>query len=140
MPKFITEHDMPDAGQKSLEEIVGIAHAANAAVRDCAAAVQWQTAWVCNDTLFCIDIADSKQAIYDFCEIYGLPPIKSCNQVRLTFDPASVASELSELPDAPEPESQASSDAPAGCGCDCGDECACGDSCQCVDCDCPICG
>lgn len=124
MPKFLTEHEMPGAGQKSLGELVGIARAANAAVRDCGATCLWQTAWICDSSIFCVDIADSEQAVRDFCAKYGLPPVLSCNRVRFTFDPASVACDLDEA----SPPVTASSCA-CGDGCTCGDECLCGDDC-----------
>lgn len=88
MPKFLSEHELTDA--KTKEEWLDIARAANDAVRESGYMLQWLNAWVCNDVLYCIDVADSEEDVYTFVEAYGMPPLRRVSEIKFTFDPGCI--------------------------------------------------
>jgi len=88
MPKFIIERNMPKVGQSSAEEMKGACQLSNKTLRDMSHPVQWQHSYVTNDKLYCVYIAENKEAVQEHAAKSGFPADR-IEVVQSIIDPTS---------------------------------------------------
>jgi hypothetical protein len=88
MPKYVIERELPGAGQLSADELHAIAGKSNAVVAGMNGRVQWQHSYVTEDKLYCVYIAENKDAVREHAEIGGFP-CNNVTRVSTMFDPVT---------------------------------------------------
>lgn len=88
MPKFVIERDLPGAGKLSPMELKGISQKSCEVLRGMGPRIQWQQSYVTDDKIYCVYIADSREAILEHAKQGGFPANR-VSPVRAILDPAS---------------------------------------------------
>lgn len=73
MPKFIIERNMPNVGHSTAQEMLGACRKSNDTLSSMSKPVQWQQSYVTNDKLYCVYIAENKEAIREHATKSGFP-------------------------------------------------------------------
>lgn len=88
MKKFIIERNVPGMGQSSPQEMKGACQKSNETLREMSNSVQWQHSYVTNDKLYCVYLAENKEAVKKHAAISGFPADR-IEVVQTIIDPIS---------------------------------------------------
>ena len=88
MPKFITEREMPGAGNWTPEQLRKASQKSNEALRALAPDIQWITTYVTGDKVYCVHIASSADVIRAHAERTGVPASR-ISEIKASLDPTS---------------------------------------------------
>lgn len=88
MTKFIIERNMPKVGQSTAQEMKGACQLSNETLRDMSRHVQWQHSYVTNDKLYCVYIAEDKEAVQAHSAKSGIPADR-IEVIQSIIDPTS---------------------------------------------------
>jgi hypothetical protein len=73
MSKYVIERTMPGAGALSPAELRVVSMVSNEALAALSPRVKWQQSYVTDDKIFCVYIADDREAIGEHADLAGLP-------------------------------------------------------------------
>lgn len=88
MKKFIIERNVPGMGKSSPQEMKAACQKSNDTLQQMNNSVQWQHSYVTNDKLYCIYLAENKEAIQEHAAISGFPADR-IELVQTVIDPVS---------------------------------------------------
>jgi hypothetical protein len=73
MSKYIIERNIPAIGKLNALEIQAAAKKSNEAIRSISHPVQWVQSYVTSDKLYCVYLAESKEAVLEHATTSGFP-------------------------------------------------------------------
>ncbi|CAN5536904.1 hypothetical protein BH11BAC2_BH11BAC2_03010 [soil metagenome] len=88
MSKFIIERNIPSVGSLNAFEMQAAAHKSNVAIKNLSQPVQWIQSYVTNDKLYCVYLADSKDAVQEHADKSGFPANR-IEVVKTIIDPTT---------------------------------------------------
>jgi len=88
VPKFIIERNIPGAGKLSSAELQAIAQKSCGVLRGMGPEIQWVQSYVTDDTIYCVYVAASAEAVREHARQGGFPADK-VSQVRSVIDPTT---------------------------------------------------
>jgi len=88
MPKFVIERDIPGAGTLSGEELRAISQKSNEVLAELGPKVQWQQSYVTEDKIYCVYIADDREAVLEHARCGGFPA-NNVSTVAAVIDPST---------------------------------------------------
>ena len=88
MPKYVIEREIPNIGNVSPEEAVGIAQKSCGVLNNLGTQIQWVHSYVVADKTYCIYIAPSEELIRRHAEQSGFPA-DSIQEIRAVIDPVT---------------------------------------------------
>ena len=88
MPKFVIEREIPGAGSLSADELRAISQKSNGVLADLGPKVQWQQSYVTDDKIYCVYIADDREAVLEHARCGGFPA-NSVSAVSAVIDPST---------------------------------------------------
>ena len=88
MSKFIVERNMPKVGQSSAQQRKSACQKSNETLSNMSHPVQWQHSYVTNDKLYCVYIAENKEAVKEHAAKSGFPADR-IEVVQKIIDPTS---------------------------------------------------
>jgi hypothetical protein len=88
MPKYVIERPLPGAGSLSADELQAISQKSNEVLDSMAGRAQWLESFVTEDKLYCVYIADDKDAIAEHARAGGFP-CETASLVSTVIDPTT---------------------------------------------------
>jgi len=88
MKKFVIERIIPGASNLTREELRQISQMFCEAADKLGESYSWVQSFITDDKIYCIHIAESKEAIREHSRIASFP-INTINEVRAIIDPAT---------------------------------------------------
>jgi hypothetical protein len=88
MPKYLIEREVPGAGKLSAEELKGISQKSCGVLREMGSQIQWQESFVTADKVYCIYIAQNKEAVREHAQ-KGDFAINNISEVKSVIDPST---------------------------------------------------
>ncbi|MDV3310426.1 MAG: DUF4242 domain-containing protein [Cyclobacteriaceae bacterium] len=88
MPKFIIERNMPKVGHLTPQDIKAACRKSNNTLKEMSSPVQWQQSYVTNDKLYCVYIAEDKEAIREHAARSGFPADR-IEVIQTVIDPVT---------------------------------------------------
>ena len=88
MPKFLSERELPGAGQLSSDDLRQIARRSCDVLDALGTEIQWIQSWVTDDRIFCLYIAPDVDLIREHARC-GKFPANQIRQIRAAMDPAT---------------------------------------------------
>ncbi len=91
MPKFIIERNIPAVETWTEETLQGVAQKSNGviqAMQTDGKGIQWQQSYVVADKIFCVYIAQDKEALLEHANLGGFPA-DAIYEVSSTIDPTT---------------------------------------------------
>lgn len=88
MKKFVIERILPGASNLSAEELRSIAQIFNETADNLETPYSWIESFITEDKMYCIHIAESKDAIREHSKIARFP-IHTINEVKTIIDPTT---------------------------------------------------
>ena len=73
MPKFVIEREIPNAGNLSKDDLMGISQKSCDVLRSMGPEIQWVHSYVTDDKLYCVYIAPDEKTVRQHAEIGGFP-------------------------------------------------------------------
>lgn len=86
MKKFIIERNLPGAGKLSAEELQNIAQTSCKVVGQVQNGYQWVQSFVTDDKIYCVHIAESREAIREHSSLADFP-VNTIREVKTIIDP-----------------------------------------------------
>ncbi|HEX7015850.1 MAG TPA: DUF4242 domain-containing protein [Cyclobacteriaceae bacterium] len=88
MPKFMIERNMPKVGQSTAQDIKAACRKSNATLSEMSRPVQWQQSYVTGDKLYCVYIAEDKEAVREHAARSGFPADR-IEVIQTVIDPVT---------------------------------------------------
>ena len=88
MKKFIIERNVPGMGQSSTQEMKRACQKSNETLREMSNPVQWQHSYVTNYKLYCVYLAENKEAVQEHAAKSGFPADR-VEVIQTIIDPTS---------------------------------------------------
>lgn len=88
MPKYVIEREIPNIGNVSLQEAVGIAQKSCRVLQDLGPEIQWLESYVAADKTYCVYIAPSAELIRRHAEQSGFPA-NTISEIKAILDPTT---------------------------------------------------
>jgi len=88
MKKFVIERNLPGASNLSREELQNISQTFNEVANEMETPYTWIQSFITEDKIYCIHIADSKEAIREHSKIARFP-VHTINEVTTIIDPTT---------------------------------------------------
>ena len=88
MPKFVIERDIPNAGKLSPEELHAISNKSCGVLQAMGPQIQWVQSYVTDNTIYCVYIAPSSDAVLEHAQRGGFPADR-VSEVRTIIDPTT---------------------------------------------------
>jgi hypothetical protein len=88
MPKYVIERDLAGAGQMSAADLEGISKTSVGVLNEMAPRAQWLHSYVTDDKIFCVYIAEDRNAVKEHAEKGGFP-CTQINEVQNVIDPTT---------------------------------------------------
>ena len=88
MPKYVIERELPGAGQLTADELHAISGKSNQVLADMSPRAKWQQSYVTEDKIYCVYIADDKDAVLEHAQCGGFPANK-VSLVSTVIDPST---------------------------------------------------
>ena len=88
MPKYIIEHDIPNAGALSPLELQVISQNSCRVLSDMGAKIQWLESYVTDDKIYCAYIAPDEATVKEHAEKGGFPANR-ISQIKTTINPTT---------------------------------------------------
>lgn len=88
MKKFVIERILPGASNLSEEELRDISQNFNEAAGNVETPYSWIQSFITEDKIYCIHIAESKEAIREHSKIARFP-VHTINEVKTIIDPTT---------------------------------------------------
>ena len=88
MKKFVIERILPGASTLSEEELRNISQIFNETANNLETRYSWIQSFITEDKIYCIHIAESREAIREHSKIARFP-IHTINEVKTIIDPAT---------------------------------------------------
>jgi hypothetical protein len=88
MPKFVIERDIQGAGQLSADELHAISGKSNQVLAEMEGRAVWQQSYVTDDKIFCVYIAEDREAIREHAHLAGLP-VDAIHKISSIIDPST---------------------------------------------------
>lgn len=82
------ERNMPKVGHSTPQDIQAACRKSNATLKEMSAPVQWQQSYVTNDKLYCVYIAEDKEAIREHAARSGFPADR-IEVIQTVIDPVT---------------------------------------------------
>lgn len=91
MPKFVIERELPGAGGLGGDDLEAISQKSVEVLDSMAGRAQWLHTYVTEDKLFCVYIADDKEAVREHAAAGGFP-VNAVHRVSTIIDPTTAES------------------------------------------------
>ncbi|AFD09042.1 DUF4242 domain-containing protein [Solitalea canadensis] len=88
MPKFVIEREIPNAGNLSKDELIGISQKSCNVLRSMGPEIQWVHSYVTGDKLYCVYIAPDEKTVQQHADQGGFPA-NSIARVYSIIDPTT---------------------------------------------------
>lgn len=88
MKKFVIERSLPGASNLSKEELQNISQIFNEVANKMETPYIWIQSFITEDKIYCIHIAESKEAIREHSKIAQFP-VHTINEVKTIIDPTT---------------------------------------------------
>lgn len=88
MPKYVIEREIPNIGNVSPQEAVGIAQKSCGVLQELGPQIQWVESYVADNKTYCVYIAPSEDLIRQHAQKSGFPASK-INEVKAIIDPTT---------------------------------------------------
>ena len=88
MPKYVIERELPGAGQLTAGELEAISQKSVGVLNEMAPRAQWLHSYVTDDKIFCVYIADDRNAVKEHADKGGFP-CNQINEVQTLIDPTT---------------------------------------------------
>lgn len=88
MTKYIIERNISGVGQSSEPDMKKACRKSNETIKNMTHHVQWQQSYVTDDKLYCVYLAESKEAVQEHAAKSGFPASR-IEEVRKIIDPVS---------------------------------------------------
>jgi hypothetical protein len=88
MPEYVTEREIPGAGNLSAEELKGISRKSCAVLRQMGPQIQWVESFVTGDKVYCIYVALNVEAVRQHAEVGGFPANR-ISEIKRVIDPTT---------------------------------------------------
>ena len=88
MKKFVIERSLPGASNLSKEELQNISQIFNEVANKMETPYTWIRSFITEDKIYCIHIAESKEAIREHSKIAQFP-VHTINEVKTIIDPTT---------------------------------------------------
>jgi len=91
--KFIIERSLPGASNLSKEELLNIPQTFNELANEMETPYSWIQSFITEDKIYCIHVADSREAIREHSKIARFP-LHTIHEVKTIIDPAAGSTEI----------------------------------------------
>jgi Nickel responsive protein SCO4226-like len=88
MPKYVIEREIPGAGKLTPDELRAISQKSCAVIRKMGPEIQWLESYVADDTIYCVYIAPSADAVRQHATQGGFPANR-ISEVKRMIDPTT---------------------------------------------------
>ncbi|HEY5971902.1 MAG TPA: DUF4242 domain-containing protein [Pseudoxanthomonas sp.] len=88
MPRYVTEREIPGAGQLSAAELKAIAQKSCSVLEGMGPQIQWLQSYVTDDKVYCVYIAPSEAMVREHAKQGGFPA-NSVSEVTTIIDPVT---------------------------------------------------
>jgi hypothetical protein len=88
MPKFVIERELPGAGKLSPQELKAIAQKSCSVLSGMGPQIQWVQSYVTDDTIYCVYVAPSEEAVREHARQGGFPADR-VSRVSSVIDPTT---------------------------------------------------
>ena len=88
MKKFVIERNFPGAGEMSAEELQSVSQAWSEAIEELRKPLFWLHSYITEDKIYCVHLAESKEAIREHARIAKFP-INTICEVKTMLSPMS---------------------------------------------------
>ena len=88
MPQYVSERELPGAGNLTAEELKAISQKSCDVIRGLGQGIQWLESYVTNDKIYCIYFAKDKEIIAEHASQGGFPANR-IEEVRRVISPVT---------------------------------------------------
>lgn len=88
MPKYVIERDIPNVGDLSQEQMLGVAQKSCSVLKNLGPQVQWLESYVTQDKIYCIYIAPNEAMVREHAKQGGFPANR-VSEVKSIIDPTT---------------------------------------------------
>ncbi len=88
MPKYIIEHEIPDAGKLSAKELQAISQKSCNVLNRMGPRIQWVQSYVSADKVYCVYIAPNEEMIRQHAQEGGFPA-NHIAEIKSVIDPTT---------------------------------------------------
>jgi hypothetical protein len=88
MPKYLTEREIPGAGNLSAEQLHAISQKSCGVIKEIGPQIQWIESYVTDDKIYCVYIAPDEKTVRDHATRGGFPANR-VSAIRRMIDPTT---------------------------------------------------
>ena len=88
MPKYVIEREIPEAGNLTQEQILGISQKSCSVLKSLGPQIQWIESYVTQDKIYCVYIAPNEAMVREHAKQGGFPANR-VSEVKQIIDPTS---------------------------------------------------
>jgi hypothetical protein len=88
MPKYVIERDIPNIGDVTPEQVIGISQKSCSVLNGLGPKIQWLHSYVTQDKIYCVYIAPNEEMVREHAKQGGFPANR-ISEVKLVIDPTS---------------------------------------------------
>lgn len=88
MPKYVIERDIPNVGDLSREQMLGVAQKSCSVLKNLGPQVQWLESYVTQDKIYCVYIAPNEAMVREHAKQGGFPANR-VSEVKRIIDPTT---------------------------------------------------
>ena len=88
MPKYVIERDIPNVGDLTQEQMLGVAQKSCSVLKNLGPQVQWLESYVTQDKIYCIYIAPNEAMVREHAKQGGFPANR-VSEVKRIIDPTT---------------------------------------------------
>jgi hypothetical protein len=88
MPKYLTEREIPGAGNLSAEQLHAISLKSCGVIKEIGPQIQWIESYVTDDKIYCVYIAPDEKTVRDHATRGGFPANR-VSAIRRMIDPTT---------------------------------------------------
>lgn len=88
MPKYVIERDIPNVGNLTQEQMLGVAQKSCSVLKNLGPQIQWLESYVTQDKIYCIYIAPNEAMVREHAKQGGFPANR-ISEVKRIIDPTT---------------------------------------------------
>ncbi|MFY9911691.1 MAG: DUF4242 domain-containing protein [Candidatus Sulfotelmatobacter sp.] len=88
MPRYVIERDIPNVGDLTQEQMLGVAQKSCSVLKNLGPQVQWLESYVTQDKIYCIYIAPNEAMVREHAKQGGFPANR-ISEVKRIIDPTT---------------------------------------------------
>ena len=88
MPKYVIEREIPNVGDLTQEQMLGVAQKSCSVLKNLGPQVQWLESYVTQDKIYCVYIAPNEAMVREHAKQGGFPANR-VSEVKRIIDPTT---------------------------------------------------